>query len=69
MRLVRSCRRVKKAEGEVRKGKAEGEGSSGRIQEKGSGIKDVARFPGESKNLENSGNKMRGNLVSSIAFP
>jgi hypothetical protein len=30
---------------------------------------DMARFGGKSKNLENPGNKMRVNLVSSIVFP
>jgi hypothetical protein len=70
MRLVRSSRRVKK-------GKEKGEGEGGRRREKGTGtdlekasrITDMARFGGNRKNLENSGNKMRVNLVSSIAFP
>jgi hypothetical protein len=64
MRLVRSCRRVKKAEWEGSRG-----GSRGGSREKNQEFKDVARFRGEQENLENSGNKMRGNLVSSIAFP
>jgi hypothetical protein len=57
MRLVRSSRRVKKG-----KGQDPGEKEQGLLR--------IWLGSGENqKNLENSGNKMRVNLVSSIAFP
>jgi hypothetical protein len=59
MRLVRSCGRVKKGKDLEEEGSRE-QGQESRI------------WPGSGesqKNLENSGNKLRGNLVSSIAFP
>jgi hypothetical protein len=54
MRLVRSCRRVKKGKDLGKRRRDED---------------DMAAFWGGSKEIEYSGNKMRVNRVSSIAFP
>jgi hypothetical protein len=74
MRLVRSSRRVKKGKEKGKekvKEKGEGDGGRGRgrILRKDQGLRMWLGSGENQKNLENSGNKMRVNLVSSIAFP